>query len=42
MNTHYSSQLFWIIVDDPVLYVLALALLGLWLFAIGMILGSLL
>ena len=39
MNTHYSSKLFWIIVDDPFLYTLAMMLLALWSFAIGMLVG---
>ena len=39
MNTHYSKELFWIILDDPVLYSLALALLALWAFAVGMLIG---
>lgn len=39
MNTRYSTQLFWIILDDPVLYSLALLLLAVWSFAVGMLVG---
>jgi hypothetical protein len=39
MNTRYSKELFWIILDDPFLYVLAMMLIGLWAFAIGMLIG---
>jgi len=42
MNIHYSTELFWIIVDDPFLYVLAMMLLALWSFAIGMLIGFIL
>jgi hypothetical protein len=42
MNTQYSEQLFWIILDDPFLYTLALLWLGLWAFAIGMLIGFIL